>query len=558
MAGDEEEEYPLSDGELSFSRWRSSISTTQHRVRPQVSTADEPVLDFQKQFALRSESELANLGDRRGIDITISTHPSWDPTPDSSVASPGSSNYAVSDQDFEKDFGLKPVSTAHTADPHQGLVGRHQFGKSDSHHSRQENGYHGLEDDERGSQGSSELSLQDLVERQEDDLILSRRSVLVALFRTLIFILIWYFFSTGLTIYNKKLIGAKLWDFPAPLLMNTVHFTMQAVISWLALRFFSPSIRPAHGISWRDYFVRVVPTAVATALDVDLTNASLVFISISFETMCKSAAPVFLLLFAFAFKLEVPSFKLFAIISVISSGVLLTGLGSLLSTKSEEQQFELLGFILVILAAVMSGFRWTVTQVLLQVQGGLTGLMFCVLFARFYMVYGFLWWQKKEFGLTNPLAVMAQLAPVMAILTGVLSVASEPWHKLREHPFFDTYNNAFKSSLLLLLGGSLAFFMVLAEYLLISKTSAVTLTVAGVVKEVVTILVAVVFLGDDFTAIKGAGLAVIMIGVSWFNWFKYKKFQESTHGDNVSPQKLPVRYIPLNDRSQENEEMHSF
>ncbi|MCO5568521.1 hypothetical protein L7F22_022220 [Adiantum nelumboides] len=526
MAGDEEEEYPLSDGELSFSRWRSS-GTTQHRVRPQVSTADEPVLDFQKQFALRSESELANLGDRRGIDITISTHPSWDPTPDSSVSSPGS-NFAVSDQDFEKEFGLASVSTAHTADPHQSLVGRHHFGKSGSHHSRQENG---LEDEERGSQGSSELSLQDLVERQEDDLILSRRSILVALFRTLIFILIWYFFSTGLTIYNKKLLGAKLWDFPAPLLMNTVHFTMQAVISWLALPFFSPSIRPAHGISWRDYLVRVVPTAVATALDVDLTNASLVFISISFETMCKSAAPVFLLLFAFAFKLEVPSFKLFAIISIISSGVLLTGLGSLLSTKSEEQQFELLGFILVILAAVMSGFRWTVTQTLLQ---------------------------KKEFGLTNPLAVMAQLAPVMAILTGVLSVASEPWHKLREHPFFDTYNNAFKSCLLLFLGGSLAFFMVLAEYLLISRTSAVTLTVAGVVKEVVTILVAVVFLGDDFTAIKGAGLAVIMIGVSWFNWFKYKKFQEGTHEDNVSRQKLPVRYIPLTDRSQDNEEMHSF
>ncbi|KAI5062258.1 hypothetical protein GOP47_0022797 [Adiantum capillus-veneris] len=510
MVGDEEEEYPLSDGELSFSRWRSS-STAQPRVRPQVSTVDEPVLDFQKQFALRSESEsdasLPGLGDRRGINITISTHPSWDPTPDSSVSSP--------------------------ADPHQGLVDRHHLSRTSSRsaYSRQENGYHGPADEEQGSQGSSELSLQELVERQEDDLISSRRSILVALFRTFIFILIWYFFSTGLTIYNKKLIGAKLWEFPAPLLMNTVHFTMQAVVSWIALRFFFPSMRPTYSISWRDYFVRVVPTAIATALDVDLTNASLVFISISFETMCKSAAPVFLLLFAFAFKLEVPSFKLFAIISIISSGVLLTGLGSLLGIKSEEQQFELLGFILVILAAVMSGFRWTVTQVLLQ---------------------------KKEFGLNNPLAVMAQLAPVMAILTGILSVATEPWHKLREHPFFDTYNNGVKSSLLLLLGGSLAFFMVLAEYLLISKTSAVTLTVAGVVKEVVTILVAVVFLGDDFTAIKGAGLAVILIGVSWFNWFKYKKFKEGTHGDDVEFQKLPVRYIPLTDKSKENEEMHAF
>lgn len=538
MVGDDEEEYPLSDGELSFSRWRSS-STAQPRVMPQVAMADEPVIDFQKQFAHRSEesdSALPGLSDRRGVNIAISTPPPWDPAQAPGVSSPGST-YAVSDHEFEKEFGFTPpTSIAHSDDSHQGLVDRRYLTRMSSRsvHSGQENvvdGYHEGDDEERGSQGSSELSFQDLVERQEEDLMSSRRPVLVALLRTLVFILIWYFFSTGLTIYNKKLLGAKLWDFPAPLLMNTVHFSLQAVISWLALRFFLPSLRPTSNISWRDYFVRVVPTAVATALDVDLTNASLVFISVSFETMCKSAAPVFLLLFAFVFKLEVPSFKLFGIISIISSGVLLTGLGSLLGTKSEEQQFELVGFILVMLAAVMSGFRWTVTQVLLQ---------------------------KKEFGLNNPLAVMSQLAPVMAILTGVLSVASEPWHKLREHPFFDTHDNAIKSSLILLLGGSLAFFMVLAEYLLISKTSAVTLTVAGVVKEVVTILVAVVFLGDDFTAVKGAGLAVIMIGVGWFNWFKYKKFREGKNGDHVEFEKLPVRYIPLTDKSKDNEEMHVF
>ena len=34
---------------------------------------------------------------------------------------------------------------------------------------------------------------------------------------------------------------------------------------------------------------------------------------------------------------------------------------------AKETDFELRGFILVMLAAVMSGFRWTVTQLLLQV-----------------------------------------------------------------------------------------------------------------------------------------------------------------------------------------------
>lgn len=34
---------------------------------------------------------------------------------------------------------------------------------------------------------------------------------------------------------------------------------------------------------------------------------------------------------------------------------------------AKETEFEVRGFILVMLATVMSGFRWTVTQLLLQV-----------------------------------------------------------------------------------------------------------------------------------------------------------------------------------------------
>ncbi|XP_022036854.1 probable sugar phosphate/phosphate translocator At1g06470 [Helianthus annuus] len=50
----------------------------------------------------------------------------------------------------------------------------------------------------------------------------------------------------------------------------------------------------------------VVPTAFAKALDINLSNASLVFISVAFATMCKSASPIFLLIFAFAFRRFTP------------------------------------------------------------------------------------------------------------------------------------------------------------------------------------------------------------------------------------------------------------
>ncbi|CBI22039.3 unnamed protein product, partial [Vitis vinifera] len=73
---------------------------------------------------------------------------------------------------------------------------------------------------------------------------------------------------------------------------------------------------------------------------------------------------------------------------------------------------------------------------------------------------------------------------------------------------------------------------VLTEYILVSVTSAVTVTIAGVVKEAVTILVAVFYFHDQFTWLKGVGLFTIMVGVSLFNWYKYLKLQTG-HSNEV-------------------------
>ncbi|CAL5046039.1 unnamed protein product [Urochloa decumbens] len=339
--------------------------------------------------------------------------------------------------------------------------------------------------------------------------------------RTGFYILVWYAFSTCLTLYNKTLLGDKLGKFPAPLLMNTVHFALQAGLSKLIIFFQSKGPDSAVEMGWKDYFMRVVPTALGTALDINLSNASLVFISVTFATMCKSAAPIFLLLFAFAFRLENPSIKLLGIIFVISIGVLLT--------VAKETEFDFWGFIFVTLAAVMSGFRWSMTQILLQ---------------------------KDTYGLKNPITLMSHVTPVMAIATMILSLLLDPWSDFQKNSYFDNPWHVMRSCLLMLIGGSLAFFMVLTEYILISATSAITVTIAGVVKEAVTILVAVFYFHDEFTWLKGAGLFTIMVGVSLFNWYKYEKLKRGqTNEDDVSSSQFTgdAKYIILDDLEYQEE-----
>jgi hypothetical protein len=112
--------------------------------------------------------------------------------------------------------------------------------------------------------------------------------------------------------------------------------------------------------TWKEYSTGVLPNGVATGLDIGFSNASLSIITLSFYTMCKSSAPLFLLLFAFLWRIETPTWGLAGIVAVISTGLVMLVDG--------EVEFNLLGFFLVMSAAAMSGIRWTIAQILLQVR----------------------------------------------------------------------------------------------------------------------------------------------------------------------------------------------
>ncbi|KAF2590997.1 hypothetical protein F2Q70_00038055 [Brassica cretica] len=188
-------------------------------------------------------------------------------------------------------------------------------------------------------------------------------------------------------------------------------------------------------------FVKLHQTSVATQNQIKISSHA----SIRSNTPISPPLPL---------RLESPSLKLFGIISVISAGVLLS--------VAKETEFEFWGFVFVMLAAVMSGFRWCMTQVLLQ---------------------------KETYGLKNPFTFMSYVAPVMAIVTGLLSLLLDPWSEFRDNIYFDSGAHFTRTCFLMLFGGALAFCMVLTEYILVSVTSAVTVTIAGVVKEAVTIVV---------------------------------------------------------------------
>ncbi|KAJ5088376.1 hypothetical protein N7456_011992 [Penicillium angulare] len=320
-------------------------------------------------------------------------------------------------------------------------------------------------------------------------------------------ILLWYFFSLSISIYNKWMFSDEEKIFPFPLFTTSLHMAVQFTFSALLLYIF-PSLRPQHppGSAMnspidRDesepvltkffYLTRLVPCGAATSLDVGLGNMSLKFISLTFLTMCKSSALAFVLLFAFLFRLESPSVKLILVIATMTIGVVMMVAG--------ETAFNALGFTLVIASAFFSGFRWGLTQILLL----------------------------RHPATSNPFSTLFLLTPVMFVTLIVIALAVEGPFAIH-HGFLklaDLYGTL-QGTCLLIFPGVLAFCMISSEFALLKRSSVVTLSICGIFKEVVTISAAGIIFHDKLTTVNITGLVVTIGSIACYNYMKISSMRQ--------------------------------
>lgn len=212
--------------------------------------------------------------------------------------------------------------------------------------------------------------------------------------------------------------------------------------------------------------------------------------------MCKSSSLGFVLIFAFLFRLESPTWRLVAIIATMTAGVVMMVAG--------EVEFKLGGFLLVISAAFFSGFRWALTQILLL----------------------------RNPATSNPFSSIFFLAPVMFLSLIVIAIPAEGFPALLGG-LGDLVNEwgALLTPLLILFPGTIAFLMTAAEFALLQRTSVVTLSIAGIFKEAVTISAAAIVFGDTLTAVNVSGLLVTLAAIAAYNWIKISKMREEAQAE---------------------------
>lgn len=342
------------------------------------------------------------------------------------------------------------------------------------------------------------------------------------------FILSWYLFATLISLYNKWMFSPDHYNFQFPLFVSACHMYIQFGLAALTLSLF-PSIRSRTRPTPHDYLKKALPCGVASGLDIGLSNTSLKTVTLSFYTMCKSSSLAFVLMFAFIFKLEKPTYKLTAIILMITAGVILM--------VSSETQFEFWGMVEVLSASCLGGLRWSLTQILLD---------------------------KQSMGMNTPIATIFWLAPTMGISLSLCSIIFEGWNNLlSQQAFFGDLAKSLMTMTYIMSAGVLAYLMTVSEYFLIQRTSVITLSIAGIFKEVGTIFLSTIIFHDIMTPLNISGLAITLLGIGLYNVLKYQQSLKGSTCNEADQEGLIVlksrndgsqTYSKLNDHKLEEEE----
>ena len=229
----------------------------------------------------------------------------------------------------------------------------------------------------------------------------------------------------------------------------------------------------------KEYVNRVIPIGALYAASLWLSNSAYLHLSVSFIQMTKALMPGLVYVCGVAFGMEkltrVTSFNMF----IIAIGVAIAAYG--------EINFVYIGVVEQLSALVFEALRLMLVQVLITRQG--------------YAM--------------NPIQSLYYVSPACAACLALPFAAVELPEILADVHLEIDYG-------MLLLNALTAFALNLAVFLLIGKTSALTMNIAGVIKDWMLIFASQHMFGNTVTFLNYLGYVIAFLAVGMYNYNKLK------------------------------------
>lgn len=297
---------------------------------------------------------------------------------------------------------------------------------------------------------------------------------------TYAYILLYIALSSGQIFFNKWVLSSKYMNFPYPVTLTLLHMVFSSVLCFFVVKVLKV-VTPEQGIPFDIYATSVFPIGAMFAMTLWLGNTAYLYISVAFAQMLKAVMPVAVFLFGTAVGLEKLNLQMLSIMSIISFGVVVASYG--------EVGFNWVGVVYQFGGVIGEASRLICIEILLK---------------------------RKGLKL-NPLSMMYYISPCSAICLFI------PWIFL-EKPKMGLIQNWNFDPWILSLNALCTFALNVSVVLVISHTSAVTIRVAGVVKDwVVVLFSALLFSDTKLTFINIVGYGIAISGVAAYNKTKLRE-----------------------------------
>lgn len=289
--------------------------------------------------------------------------------------------------------------------------------------------------------------------------------------------------AIALNLANSLIYSPQRFDYSRPLFLSAVTFIGQWAIAYCLISTLKEQPLGKER-SWfeaiTDWLAVNVPCAVFAALDIGLSNGALRFVSLTQYVMIKSASPVVIYAVSVVMGLQTP--RPDAITSIL---MIVGGTGMAVYPASDGRSAgrgDALGIAMVIGATLATGVRWSLTQKHVSTL--------------------------HRHGSNGPLGSILNLSLPIALLLLAASAHFEGANS-------PLVKQDLGLTLFVVVAASLwTFALIWVEYAMVHRASAVTLSIAGIGKELVLIFLGVfVFEDHRLEMINAVGVAVSAVGI---------------------------------------------
>jgi hypothetical protein len=293
--------------------------------------------------------------------------------------------------------------------------------------------------------------------------------------RAYFFVAVWMTISMAVILFNKWILAYS--GFGYPVALTWWHMVFCTTVVTVLVRGFKITNRLK--MTRKEYMRKVMPIGFFYAASLWLSNSAYLHLSVSFIQMTKALMPGLVYIVGICFRTEKLTVGVSFNMLIIAIGVAIAAYG--------ELNFDTLGVAQQLSALVFEAVRLMLVQVLITRQGMSM----------------------------NPLQSLYYVSPACAFFLAFPLVFIEGPKMMADYALVFDWP-------MLVLNASCAFALNLAVFLLIGKTSALTMNIAGVIKDWMLIFASQHFFHNQVTFLNYAGYVVAFLSVFMYNMQKMR------------------------------------